>query len=69
MRGGGTLEAGLEEVDKVGDGAGVFESLHDDEKRGEEKQELPADASIDVFRAYAADDENEGGDGGGGERE
>ena len=63
------MQAGFEEVDEVGDRAGIFESLHHDEKRGEEKQKFPADAAVDVFRAYAADDENECGNGGGGKRE
>lgn len=56
-------------MDEVGDRAGVFESLHDDEKRGEEKQQLPTYAAVDVFGLDAADDEDERGDGSCSERE
>ena len=69
MRGSGASQAGFEEVDEVGDRAGIFKSLHDDKKRGEEKQELPAYAAVDVFGFDAADDENERSDSGGGKRE
>lgn len=69
LRSDGAFHTGLEEVDEIGDGAGIFESLHNDEKRSEKKQELPADAAIDVFGFDATDDENERGYGGSGERE
>jgi hypothetical protein len=59
LRGARAAKAGFENVNQARDGAGVFESLHDHEKRGEEKKQFPIHALIDVFGFDAADDEND----------
>ncbi len=69
MRGDGAAEARLEKADEVGDSAGIFESLHDDEESGEKEEEFPVDATVDVFRFDATNDEDERAGSGGGESE
>jgi len=68
LRGDGAFQSGLEELNEIRGGAGVFESLHDYKKPREEEKQFPTDAMVDVFRFDASDDENERGDGRSGER-
>ncbi len=69
LRRDGAAESRLEKIDEVRDGAGILEALHNDEKSGEEEEELPIDAAVDVFRFDAANNEDERAGSGGGESE
>lgn len=68
LRSDATVESRREKMNEVGDRAGVLESLHDDEERGEEKKQLPIDAVMNTFGFHASDDEDERADSGGGQR-
>jgi len=68
LRSDSAVESRHKKMNQVGDRAGVFESLHDDEERGEEKQQLPIDAVMNAFGFHASDDKHERADSRGGER-
>ena len=68
LRSDAAVQSRHKKMNEVGDRAGVFESLHDDEERGEEKKQFPIDAVMNAFGFDASDDEHERADSRGGER-